>query len=405
MPNQARSCQASRRADLHRDLQNLLDQIRQGGEVDSAGEFTIDQFSAARKLARTQFPTPYLYAVKLVQWAVASGASMVRIAIWPGSFQLVHDGLPIGDQLPELVRWALSSPTGSERRYVHLASAILALQVLSPSRVDVFSQGQCLRVAQGKDQLKSVRPSTSDRIHVSGLALRGNSDSLQLLMEPALGLVGTVRPEVGMLVHHCAYSEIPVYLNGAPLCRALLGSRQHTPRVVKGRTRLYIPSGSHSMPIRVALMPAGDTAGISVPGPETGGVFSRGRFWMREQPEVFQPLGRPKACWPSPPEAVVLPHISLADFPMFRGWAILLDYQGTFEHALTAAFRSNLIQLVQDGVIIETVQPRLNESRLQAEGIVATGLLPLDLSHFRFVRSEQFISLIEEVVHLLELGR
>ncbi len=390
---------------MHGELQNLLDQIRQGGEVESAGEFTIDQFAAARKLARTQFPTPYLYAVKLVQWAVASGASMVRIRIWPSSFELVHDGLPIGEQLAQLVRWALSSPTGSERRYVHLASAILALQALRPRRVDMISQGQRLLVAGEKDQLQTVRPITNDRFKVSGLPLKTNTDAVGLFLEPNISLVGMVRPEVGLLVHHCAYSEIPVYLNGSPLCRALLGSRQHAPRVVKGRTRLYIPSGSHSMPLRVALMPAGETAGISVPGPETGGVFSRGRFWMREQPEVFKPIGDARACWPSPPDAVALPHISLADFPMFRGWAILLDYKGTFEHALTAAFRSNLIQLVQDGVIIETVQPRVNESRLQAEGIVATGLLPLDLSHFRFVRNEQFIALIEEVIHLLELGR
>jgi hypothetical protein len=384
---------------IDKQLQGLLDEIRKGGVHDSVGSFSLDRFSAARKLARTQFPSHYHYALKLVQWAVASHARSVRITVWPGSLDITHDGIPVGDKLPDLIRFALSSPIGPDRRLVHLASAILAVQALGPRKVAFHSQGQVLEVLGDKDKLSKVSAGAErpDRIVISGLPWRPAAAT-------EIGLIGLVRPEVQLLAHHCAYSEIPVYVGRVPLSRAFLGIREHVPRVVKGRTRLYIPAG-HALPVRVALAPYDVDAAISVPGPETAGVFPQGRYWMRSAPEVFSSLAEPRRPEPAPSEAIKLSHLTLGDFPMYRGWAIMLDYTGNLEHRLTAAFRSNSIKLIQDGVLIETVQPLLSERRLMAEGIVATGSLPLDLSHFRYVRGEGLSSLVREIGHFLELGR
>lgn len=383
-------------------LQDLLDEIRQGGVLDSVGGFTLDRFSAARKLARTQFPSPYHYALKLVQWAVASHARNVRVTVWPNSVEVSHDGVPVGDKLTDLVRYALESPIGPDRRLVHLASAILGSQALNPGRVQVWSEKQLLKIAGDKDQLVKGKPGP-DRAKVSGLAPKPSLRE-SLLLAPHLSLIGALRPEVDLLLEHCAFSDVPVYLNGMPLSRAFLGIRQHVPRIVKGRTRLYIPAG-YNMPLRVALAPEGVEAAISVPGPEVAGIFPQARYWMRAAPNLFRPLGEPRRPEPAPPDAVKMPHLTLGDHPMYRGWALILDYTGNFEHRLTAGFRSNALRLIQDGVMIEMVQPLLSERKLMAEGIVATGSLPLDLSHFRFVRGPGITALVQEVGHFLELGR
>lgn len=364
------------------------------------GSFSIDRFSAARKLSRTQFPSPYHYAVKLVQWAVASRATRVKVTVWARSLQVEHDGQPVGEHLPELVRFALASPTGPDRRLVHLASAILAVQALNPGRVQVWSQGQVLRVFGDQDKLDKTS-SKSERIKISGLKMGGGRG----MFFSWLGLIAVMRPEVELLHNHCAYSDIPVYLNGVPLSRSFLGIRQYTPRVVEGRTRLYIPSGASSMPLRVALAPAGNEAAICVPGPEMAGVFVQGRWWLRPQPNAFRPLNDLRRPASPPAEAVAMPHLYLADFPMYRGWAFLLDYTGNFEHRLTAGFRSNTLKLVQDGVLIEVVQPLLSDKKMFAEGIVATDSLPLDLSHFRYVRGPELTALIQEVGLFLQVGR
>ena len=385
----------------NKQLQELLDGIRSGGVQDSEGTFTLDRFSAARKLARTQFPNPYFYAVKLVQWAVASRASKVSLTIWPGSVEITHNGQPIGDHLPDLIRFALASPTGPERRLVHLASAILAVQALAPRRVEVRSQSKVLRVIGETDRCEAMKLQKFDRVKVSGLPYKW---SLGSSPSPWSGLVSFVRPEVELVNERCGFSEIPIFLNGDALSRPFLGIRQYSPRTENGRTRLYIPAG-HSLPLRVALAPAGDDPAICVPGPETAGIFPQGRYWMRSSTEGFHELTFPRRPVAAPPGAVRTDKITLGDFPMYRGWAIMLDYTGNLEHRLTAGFRSNNIRLIQDGALVETVQPSVSDRKLYAEGIVATGSLPLDLSHYRFVRGPELTALVQEVTYFLGLSR
>ncbi len=68
--------------------------LRQSGRWDSSGNFTIDSSAALTRLSQYGLPRPELFAVKLLQWAIESGAEHIWIRQIPGELELRHDGAP-----------------------------------------------------------------------------------------------------------------------------------------------------------------------------------------------------------------------------------------------------------------------------------------------------------------------
>lgn len=67
-------------------LQEFLNPLRT--EVESVGEFSLDPTAALEKMARSQLPQPGLWAVKIIQGAVALGVDEVAVVQGDTALQL-----------------------------------------------------------------------------------------------------------------------------------------------------------------------------------------------------------------------------------------------------------------------------------------------------------------------------
>lgn len=74
-------------------LPDLLDALRNEGDVDSAGWFTLDAAKAKRKIRDFQFEDPYVYCILTVSAAVGLGASEIRVKVDGSSCSFAIQGV------------------------------------------------------------------------------------------------------------------------------------------------------------------------------------------------------------------------------------------------------------------------------------------------------------------------
>lgn len=85
------------------DLNQFLTSLREPGELESAGEFTVSRATAESKMERFQLAVPELYIVQFVASAVASGANFLRIDTNLSQLEFVSDGVsPNEEQLNDI---------------------------------------------------------------------------------------------------------------------------------------------------------------------------------------------------------------------------------------------------------------------------------------------------------------
>ncbi len=102
-------------------LQEFLTPLRT--EVESVGEFSLDPTAALEKMAQSQLPRPGLWAVKLVQGAVALGAQEVEVVQGATALQLTLKGGRLVRAL-DLLEGLLSSKFSSDRGTAHLLAGL-----------------------------------------------------------------------------------------------------------------------------------------------------------------------------------------------------------------------------------------------------------------------------------------
>ncbi|MCA9790778.1 MAG: hypothetical protein KC910_03255 [Candidatus Eremiobacteraeota bacterium] len=111
-------------------LDDYLEHLRQYGQVESQGVFTLDLARALEKLTRFRLPTPSCYLLKFVQAAVRAGAEAVR-------FDLRCDYVEVGflvdgrefDDVTETANWMQRPdhvPEGAQQHLVVAISSALA---------------------------------------------------------------------------------------------------------------------------------------------------------------------------------------------------------------------------------------------------------------------------------------
>lgn len=128
------------------ELEKLLEDHRNDGAFDSSGVFTLDREGLTKTLGESLLPEPHAYILKLVQWAVASGAKKIKIEIGPRKVLFAHDGWPLSKDW--LLNWQDCLLEGRTERQLgyfgelpDLALAIQALQSLQTRKISFMHRG------------------------------------------------------------------------------------------------------------------------------------------------------------------------------------------------------------------------------------------------------------------------
>ncbi len=122
-------------------LDQLLESMRSQGREDSSGVFSLSPGKALEKLRDFRLPKEDYYILKLVQSAVAAGASRVEVTCTPTRVELSHDGDPLGvDSMPDLLAIMVDSGQQQEARELyHLAAGVVGSLAVSPRHLLVES--------------------------------------------------------------------------------------------------------------------------------------------------------------------------------------------------------------------------------------------------------------------------
>lgn len=107
------------------EFERLLNSLHAGGELDSEGVFTVDMGKAMEKMAQFALPHPALGVLKLIQSAVATGASKIEVTVSRSLLQVEHDGRPpLESDLKRLFSFLFQKPSEKNRALRDLAVAV-----------------------------------------------------------------------------------------------------------------------------------------------------------------------------------------------------------------------------------------------------------------------------------------
>ncbi|MBZ5710553.1 hypothetical protein [Nannocystis pusilla] len=216
-------------------LNDLFDELRAGGEVDSRGRFTLDRAQARAKMQKFQLADARRYVLELVQAAVLRGATTIAFDIDADDMRMRFDGRPFTPaELDELWGSIFADGDGADLRGVRqLALGLNAALGLEPRRIVVRSGSQQLVLAPGRDDaLTAIDPPIAETtIHVAQRLRLG------LLVAFFRDLRGSLGEEVH-LRERCRYARIAISLDGVAIAggpkieRALVVDELAEPGVV-----------------------------------------------------------------------------------------------------------------------------------------------------------------------------
>jgi hypothetical protein len=117
------------------------EQLSQEGTFDSSGSFSLDVPAMLARLGKHALPSPEFYVLKLVQSAVAGGATYIHFHTHRSAhLEVTFDGLPWEEAELEQLHQYLGGAGDSQRHLHHLAVAMQACWMnLSPSHWELLS--------------------------------------------------------------------------------------------------------------------------------------------------------------------------------------------------------------------------------------------------------------------------
>lgn len=178
-------------------LQQLLEREQHVGTHDSSGSFAVDLPRAAQKLGLYQTTEPLFFLLKLVQAAVAAGATEIRLRQRAHKLQLLAHG--VGPRHFDLSQLRLGHPQLQDRPEAYLATGLSAALAQGASRALCMVGGQQLLVTPDGAGFATVPPlQYSFVVLVEGSPLRLGRQRLQ---------------------ERLAYAPLPIYFEGALLNR------------------------------------------------------------------------------------------------------------------------------------------------------------------------------------------
>lgn len=268
-----------------------VEALQQEGRWASSGNFSLDSQRARSILGNHALPENAMYALKLVQWAVAAGASLVE----PG-FQ--------------------SQRVWCER---HLQVALATLLTINPQ--DIVLVDSQLTVTGARIQ----RFSAAARSVYGLLPMDIGINTLWDLFSHA------GRSEVALLRTHCEGGSVPVWVNGFCVNPPSFGLARWATRRPDGSTDLAM---AERQQIRKGYFFLNrEPQPFSFPVPAL--AWNKGARWNWSDASWtpcrsvtrprFCPRPKPSKAWPRPPKSEYGLH---AETAKFRGWSELHPQTG-----------------------------------------------------------------------------
>ncbi|MCY0993369.1 hypothetical protein OV203_39900 [Nannocystis sp. ILAH1] len=201
-------------------MNDLVDELRAGGEVDSQGRFTLDRAQARAKMQKFQLADARRYVLELVQAAVLRGASKIAFAIDTDDMHMRFDGRPFTrGELDELWGSLFADGEGEDLRGLRqLALGLNAALGLEPRQIVVRSGTWQLRMAPGREDAftELAHPVAETTIDVEKRL------KLEMVVEFFRDLRGSLAEEV-YLRERCRHARVSITLDGKPIA--------HGPRI------------------------------------------------------------------------------------------------------------------------------------------------------------------------------
>lgn len=221
------------------ELATILGELQAAGKRDSSGVFTVDVRKALPKLERFQLPRPEFGMLKVVQSAVAAGASRITVEVSPVTLSLAHDGEPpLPEELEGLLGYLMAPDFPSHRRSLRdLAIGVNTALARGGSWVEVSTRGPDGWSSQRWRSREEVVESTEG----PGRGWATVKFSMRKTAGQAVGrMVGLAKQDIGALLKgerealqsdeqtiydRCRNCPIPIWLNGREVPPPDLGRR------------------------------------------------------------------------------------------------------------------------------------------------------------------------------------
>lgn len=211
-------------------LDDLLHQLREEGQVDSSGSFTLETQKALEKLKNFRFAQPKFYVLKLVQAACAGGAGKIEVRGNSSGVTVEYDGrIPTVTEMEGLLTYLLRDQHQEDERVMrHLAAGVHGALGVGARRISFEcwdgQEGFVHTFQAGGWSSKQVKGSGAPRVLFT--LTREVSDTLKGfwrtlaaldLKELAYGTRSALDGELAAVYDRCSYCPIPVTLNGKRL--------------------------------------------------------------------------------------------------------------------------------------------------------------------------------------------
>lgn len=217
-------------------LERLLWSLAEAGEFDSAGGFTVSAELAERKLRDYRLPLPQSYALKAVQFAVASGAKRISVVDTLSRLEVRFDGESIAaEDLERLLVYLLDPCLHSEKQhFLHLAGALCGATAVAPQQI-VFrhmSRGRSFRTSwseQGwKRERGESRSEDTESVLLIARTFRQRLRQAASRLSRFVGLSSDSESESQLIARLCHYVPAALSINGNALPRRPFGAERST---------------------------------------------------------------------------------------------------------------------------------------------------------------------------------
>lgn len=229
------------------DNLDILEDLRQDGQVESIGHFTLDAAKAREKLKRFQLQDPHHYVLQVVRSAVASGARRVDLRVDADDCWIEHDGHPPTEAgLQGLFNHLLrTANTPEERSLRALATGVNSALALEPAWIHLEAwdgrSGWTLRIDAEGERVQPIQASPG-RLAGVWLHVRRRR-SWQVLGRFLRGIV-TMHPEARAMHDHCRWCPAEIQVNGRLLEKGRLPGEPALQQEIQAedyRARIALP--------------------------------------------------------------------------------------------------------------------------------------------------------------------
>lgn len=228
----------------HSELEDLLQDARSEGSLDSAGTFTVDFATAISKMRAFQVENQFHYVNRLVRAGVFAGAPQVHITTSASKTRVQFEtcAFPPKD-LEALFEQILQQSRPAMREVAVATNLCLALK---PARVELcLNDGENLRLLHFTGKVEGDAFLPHAEIHREARAPLGTTFQLTRSLGASASFWGTQSPESLNVLRSFRYTPVSIDYNGSVIDRtAYWGATSAAPGWLSGVPTISVKANS-----------------------------------------------------------------------------------------------------------------------------------------------------------------